>query len=123
MRQHFLDPKLKDPEVHMKRFRQLTFDDILKDLNMTKTEYINALRTTVKGKYSVFHSRKPACLLINNYNPPLLLLNGANMDLTWISGMNSLYNISGMYICFADAFATISYILGYLTKVKVSKAK
>ena len=99
----------------------MTFDDILKDLNMTRTEYINALRTTVKGKYSVFHSRRPACLSINNYNPHLLLLNGANMDLTWISGVPSLYNLSGIKICFADAFATISYILGYLTKVKVTK--
>jgi hypothetical protein len=82
-----VDPKLKYPEGLRKRFEKLEFKDILKDLNMTRSEYLNALKMTVKGKYTVFHERRPANLHVNNYNPNLLLLNGSNMDLTWISGI------------------------------------
>ena len=85
-RQHYIDPKLKDPEECIKRFKQLDFGEILKDLNMTRETYINALRMTVKGKHQVFHQRKASDLHINQYNPGLLLLNGANMDFTWIAG-------------------------------------
>ena len=86
IRQHYVDPKLKDPEKLVNRFKNLEFKDILEDLNMTRKEYLDALRITVKGKYTVFHERRASSLCINNYNPALLLLNGANMDLTWISG-------------------------------------
>ena len=65
-------------------------NEILEDLNMTRSTYINALRTSVKGKYTVFHQRSSKCLNINNYNPSLLLLNRANMDLTWISGIKDV---------------------------------
>ena len=85
-RQHYVDPKLKDPEENVKRFKKLNFNDILKDLNMSRESYINALRISVNGKHQVFHERKPSDLHINQYNPSLLLLNAANMDFTWISG-------------------------------------
>ena len=81
-----MDPKLKDPEERVKRFKMLDFENILDDLNMERVEYVNALRVMVKGKYTVFHERKASNLHINQYNPGLLLLNGSNMDFTWISG-------------------------------------
>ena len=109
---------MKDPEQLVKRFKMLGFNDILKDLDLKRTEYLDALRTTVKGKYTIFHERKASSLSINNYNPSLLLLNKANMDLTWISGLYTLNReIFVFTFFFLDAFATISYILGYLTKV------
>ena len=92
IRQHFLDPKFKDPEMLKKRFKTLQFKDVLKDLNLSRSEYLNALRMTVQGKYTVFHERKPANLHINAYNPALLLLNGSNMDMTWISGKYFIFN-------------------------------
>ena len=91
IRQHFIDPKLKDPELLIKRFKTLAFNDVLRDLNLSRSEYLNALRMTVKGKYTVFHERKPANLHINAYNPALLILNGSNMDMTWISGKNFIF--------------------------------
>ena len=53
---------------------------------MTREEYLNALRMTIKGKSACFHERRTKNLFINNFNPRMLLLNSANMDLTWISG-------------------------------------
>ena len=119
IRQHFIDPKLKDPELLIKRFKTLAFNDVLRDLNLSRSEYLNALRMTVKGKYTVFHERKPANLHINAYNPALLILNGSNMDMTWISGKNFIFRWSWVYVLISDAFATIAYILGYLTKVHI----
>ena len=52
-----------------RRFECLDFNDILSDLNMTRNEYINALRMSVKGKYTVFHEQRPENLFTNNYNP------------------------------------------------------
>jgi hypothetical protein len=117
IRQHFSDPKFEDPDCLRKRFQTLEFKDILSDLNMTRNEYVNALRMSVKGKCTVFHERRPGNLHTNNYNPGLLLLNGSNMDLTWISGILIYYDLPEINNFFPDAFATIAYILGYLTKV------
>ena len=75
-------------------FKKLDFGEILKDLNMTRETYINALRMTVKGKHQVFHQRQASDLHINQYNPGLLLLNGANMDFTWIAG-----NYQPFFVC------------------------
>ena len=90
IRQQFSDPKFKNPDEFIERFKKMSFNEILEDLNMTRSTYINALRTSVKGKYTVFHQRSSKCLNINNYNPSLLLLNRANMDLTWISGIKNI---------------------------------
>ena len=90
IRQQFSDPRLENPDEHIERFKKMSFKDILADLDMTRSTYLNALRTSVKGKYTVFHQRSSTCLNINNYNPSLLLLNRANMDLTWISGIKDV---------------------------------
>ena len=91
IRQQFSDPRLENPDENIERFKKMSFKDILEDLNMTRSTYLDALRTSVKGKYTVFHQRSSDCLNINNYNPSLLLLNRANMDLTWISGIITLF--------------------------------
>ena len=116
IRQQFSDPRLENPDEHIERFKKMSFKDILADLDMTRSTYLNALRTSVKGKYTVFHQRSSTCLNINNYNPSLLLLNRANMDLTWISGIKTLIIIN-VYNSFVDTYAIVAYILGYLTKV------
>ena len=85
-RQQHRDNSLPNPNLLKERFEKLEFQDVLNDLNMTREEYINALRMTIKGKAACFHERRTKNLFINNYNPRMLLLNSANMDLTWISG-------------------------------------
>ena len=51
----------------------MNFNDILQDMDMTRNEYINALRMSVKGKCTVFHERRPENLFTNNYNPGILI--------------------------------------------------
>ena len=91
-RQQYMDPNLENPSSLRERFESLTFKDVLKDLNLTREEYLNALKMNIRGRSACFHERSPKNLYINNYNPRLLLLNCSNMDLTWISGNFSLLN-------------------------------
>ena len=56
-----------------RRFESMNFNDILQDMDMTRNEYINALRMSVKGKCTVFHERRPENLFTNNYNPGILI--------------------------------------------------
>lgn len=99
IRQQYSDPKLNNPDENIERFKKLSFKEILEDLNMTRSTYLDALRTSVKGKYTVFHQRSSSCLNVNNYNPSLLLLNRANMDLTWISGIKNIVYQKAIFYC------------------------
>ena len=78
--------------MNIERFKNLTFKNVLEDLEMNREDYINALRMSIKGKSACFHERSPKNLFINNYSPRLLLLNSSNMDLTWISGKKVKYD-------------------------------
>ena len=100
IRQMYIDPTLKNPESRLERFKKLSFDEMLKDLGLSRNSYVSAIRTGIAGKLKVFHKRSPKNLFVNNYNPELLMINQANMDFTFVS----------------DEYACVAYILGYLTK-------
>ena len=90
------------------RFFNLTFDELLYELGLTESQYMNGLRLMVRSKGpQVFVKRSCADVFINNYNPKLLLLHRANIDVSYV----------------INEYAVAAYILGYLTKGEMGMSK
>ena len=59
----------------------MTIDQILNFLEITKNEYYTCLQTAADSEYEVHLKRPPNSCFINNYNPVVLLAWQANMDI------------------------------------------
>ena len=77
----------------------ISFDDFLKNLKITKDEYIDAIRCTLK-KDKVFLKRNLCDININPYNKMMLTMHQANMDIQYI----------------LDPYACVTYIVNYINK-------
>ena len=64
----------------MKYGNDVTFDDFLKVLDVGESDYIQAIRCSLK-KATLFLKRSPKEIRINSYNQNLLAAWRANMDL------------------------------------------
>lgn len=85
----------------MKEGKDITFDNLLKELNVTESEYIFAVRSSLNSP-TVFLKRKADELRINNYNPHCLLAWGANMNIQFV----------------LDVCACAMYIVSYISKAQ-----
>ena len=83
----------------MKDGEDITFEEFLKKLGLTKERYLLAIRNTLK-RDTLFLKRSPSEIRINNYNTHLLQAWQANMDIQYV----------------LDPYACATYILSYITK-------
>ena len=78
-----------------------TYETFLKNIKLTKEEYIAALRSSIPaGKCKLFLKRSLSEIRINNYNTTLLKCWQANMDIQYI----------------LDPFSCAAYIVSYISK-------
>jgi len=61
----------------------ITFENFLKDINLTTVSYINALRSSIK-KPTLFLKRQSDEIMNMEYNSSILMKNKANMNITYI---------------------------------------
>lgn len=84
----------------------ISFADLLNELKLSKEEYVNAIRRSLKNS-KVFLARTPGEININAYNPKILELHQANMDIQFV----------------LDPYACVTYILSYITKANRGMSK
>ena len=80
---------------------EISFDDFLKEINVTEEHYIIAIQYSLK-RDTLFLKRSPTQIRINNYNVNVLNAWRANMDIQFV----------------LDPYASAVYILSYLQKAK-----
>ena len=83
----------------MKDGEDITFEEFLKKLGLTKERYLLAIRNTLK-RDTLFLKRSPSEIRTNSYNAHLLQAWQANMDIQYV----------------LDPYACATYILSYNTK-------
>ena len=83
----------------MKDGEDITFEEFLKKLGLTKERYLLAIRNTLK-RDTLFLKRSPSEIRTNNYNAHLLQAWQANMDIQYV----------------LDPYACATYTLSYITK-------
>ncbi|PIK39363.1 hypothetical protein BSL78_23804 [Apostichopus japonicus] len=83
----------KDGELNM------TYDDFLKDVDLSEEEYIQAIRSSIKTP-TIFLERTPAAIRVNCYMKNLLGTYGANHDIQFVT----------------DPYACAVYIVAYMSK-------
>ena len=93
--------KIKNTLNDLKEGKDISFDDFLKELDVSKRQYILAIRSSLNCP-TIFLKRSPNELQINNYNPTCLLAWRANMDIQ----------------CVLDVYAWAMYIVSYMTKAQ-----
>ena len=81
-------------------FFQLSFDKFLEELGMEESEYILALRRSVRGRGVLFLKRECRQVFYNNYNKNIMSQHSANQDFS---------------LCI-DEFQVAAYVVNYLTK-------
>ena len=77
----------------------MTFDQLLQELNVTEEKYLLAVQSSIKTA-TIFLKRAPNELRVNNYNPACLLAWRANMDIQFV----------------LDVYACAVYIVNYISK-------
>ncbi len=77
----------------------ITFDELLQELNVTEEKYLLAVQSSIKTA-TTFLKRSPNELRVNNYNPACLLAWRANMDIQFV----------------LDVYACAVYIVNYISK-------
>jgi len=83
----------------MKKGQDITFNELLSNLNITEDIYICAIQSSLNTP-TVFLKRNPNELRINNYNPACLSAWRANMDVQFV----------------LDVYACAVYIADYTSK-------
>ncbi|XP_055612183.1 uncharacterized protein LOC129758647 [Uranotaenia lowii] len=84
----------------------LSFEEILESLDLTKDDYINALRASI-SKVTIFYKRRSCEVDINSYNPIILNLMESNTDLQLI----------------LDEYGVAAYIVDYIAKSESGLSK
>jgi len=85
----------------MKEGEEISFDQLLHDLQVTEENYLLAVRSSLHAA-TVFLKRNPNELRINNYNPACLSAWRANMDIQFV----------------LDVYACAVYIVNYISKAQ-----
>ena len=85
----------------MKEGEDITFDQLLLDLNVTEENYLLAVSSSLNAA-TVFLKRNPNELRINNYNAACLSAWRANMDIQFVLGI----------------YACAVYIVNYISKAQ-----
>lgn len=92
--------KIKDyPEDLNQKEEEMSFEDMLKNLELDYQRYERAIRSTLDEK-KVFLKRNPDEIFINNYNTKILSILNANMDFQFIF----------------DKYACAAYCVDYINK-------
>ena len=94
----------KSIKVHlndMKEGEDISFHQLLLDLNLTEKNYFLAISSSINAP-TVFLKRNPNELRINNYNPACLSAWRANMDIQYV----------------LDVYACAVYIVNYISKAQ-----
>lgn len=79
----------------------ISFDQLLSDLDVTEENYLLAVRSSINAA-TVFLTRSPNELRVNNYNPACLQAWSANMDIQYV----------------LDVYACAVYIVDYISKAQ-----
>ena len=87
--------------MHMKEGENITFDQLMIDLNMSENDYLLAIRSSLNCP-TIFLKRNPNELRINNYNAACLSTRRANMDNQFV----------------LDVYACAIYIVSYISKAQ-----
>ena len=90
-----------------KQFLGLSFDEFLEKIGISETDYILALRRSVKGRAFMFLKRECSQVFINNFNKNIMSQHSANQDFT---------------LCI-DEFQVAAYVINYLTKNEAGQSK
>ena len=85
----------------LKEGEDITFDQLLKDLDVTEQNYILAIRSSL-NRPTIYLKRKPNELRINNYNAACLSAWRANMDIQFV----------------LHVYACAMYIVSYISKAQ-----
>ena len=85
----------------LKEGEDITFDQLLKDLDVTEQNYILAIRSSL-NRPTIYLKRKPNELRVNNYNAACLSAWRANMDIQFV----------------LDVYACAMYIVSYISKAQ-----
>ena len=89
--------ELVDKNVNM----NVNLDELLRNLSVSHTDYVNALRTSSRGNVIVLRC-KPCECKVNNYNPHVMLSWQANMDIQYV----------------LNAYACVMYVASYMMKTE-----
>ena len=85
----------------LKEGEDITFDQLLTNLEVSEKDYILAIRSSL-NRPTIFLERKPNELRVNNYNPAYLSAWRANMDVQFI----------------LDVYACAMYIVSFISKAQ-----
>ena len=100
MLRRLFSEKSAESDASRNNFFKLSFDEFLEELGITESDYILALRRSVKGRGFMFLKRNCSQVLLNNFNRKIMTQHPANQDFT---------------LCI-DEFQVAAYIVNYLTK-------
>ncbi|CAC5420341.1 unnamed protein product [Mytilus coruscus] len=91
--------KIFDTLEEMKYGNEISFEEFLKELNLTDLEYCNAIRSSLK-RAKLFLKRHLSEIRINSYNSIMLKCWQANIDVQFV----------------LDPYSCASYIVSYISK-------
>ena len=92
---------LKNKLNDFKEGKDITFDELLQELDVSERQYILAIRSSLNSP-TIYLKRSPNELRINNYNPTCLRAWRANMDIQYV----------------LDVYACAMYIVSYISKAQ-----
>ena len=92
---------IKNKLNDFKEGKDITFDELLQELDVSERQYILAIRSSLNSP-TIFLKRSPNELRINNYNPTCLRAWRANMDIQYV----------------LDVYACAMYIVSYISKAQ-----
>ena len=93
--------KIKNTLNDLKEGKDISFDELLKEFEVSERQYILAIRSSLNCP-TIFLKRSPNELQIDNYNPTCLLAWRANMDIQYV----------------LDVYACAMYIVSYIPKAQ-----
>ena len=92
---------MKNKLNDFKKGKDITFNELLQELDVSERQYILAVRSSLNSP-TIFLKRSPNELRINNYNPTCLRAWRANMDIQYV----------------LDVYACAMYIVSYISKAQ-----
>ena len=92
---------LKNKLNDFKEGKDITFDELLLELDVSERQYILAIQSSLKSP-TIFLKRSPNELRISNYNRKCLRAWRANMDIQYV----------------LDVYACAMYIVSYISKAQ-----
>ena len=93
--------KIKNALNDLKEGKDISFDELLIEFDVSEHQYILAIRSSLNCP-TIFLKRNPNELRINDYNPTCLLVWRANMDIQYV----------------LDVYACVVYIVLYISKAQ-----